>query len=135
LPPGVFIGDDPPDNPDHEEWTWIETSGGGTVFVQVWAYDPPEEEWVPYQAAVAGRVQVFESNGVWSRPAGGFTSAAVYVFAAGGGSGVGYRISTGASSVGGGGAGGCGGYSFGVFALADLPTTVPIIVGQGGHPA
>ena len=75
-------------------------------------------------------IQVFTSNGTWTRP-DGVTQTTVIAIGAGGGGGSGRRGLSGAASGGGSGGGG-GGFSVAVFRTADLGATETVTVGAGG---
>ena len=75
-------------------------------------------------------IQVFTSNGTWTKP-GGKSVAYVWVIAGGGGGGSGRRGAAGTIRCGGGGGGG-GGYSFAIIPLAALGATESETVGTGG---
>jgi hypothetical protein len=133
LPDGVFLQETAPSNPTHQAWTWLEVDGPpalGGQLVQVWAYDTAEHAWVPFQPAVAGRIQVFTISGSWVKPAlGGFTVADVYAYGPGGPGATGRSGST---NVHGGSGGGSGGVSFDSFLLSGLAGTVTCTVGARG---
>jgi hypothetical protein len=76
-----------------------------------------------------GFIQLFTSNGSWTKPPG-VSVVEVYCIAGGCGGASGPVVASGAACAGGAG-GGAGGYSEGTFAASDLTATVAVTVGGG----
>lgn len=83
-----------------------------------------------FRAAGATQVDIFTSNGTWTKPAGA-KQVFVYAFGPGGGGGSGRKGAAGSVRYGGGGGGG-GGFTRGVFLASQLDDNVSVTCPSGG---
>lgn len=124
---------------------WVIQVGGSNATLQASLVTPPpalavatyltqatgDARYLQLANAPATNIQIFTAaNGTWTKPTGGYTRVEVVCIGGGGGGGSGRRGAAATIRCGGGG-GASGGVGLVTFPYSSLPSSVPILVGQG----